>query len=285
MLNYPYKKGRMKKMDYDKLTKKYLQIKPYLNENQLFHYKQIEYFDAENTYHSNAIEGNTLTLKETALVLDGYSVGNKMMKEIYEISNHSKAFNHIFDTKDNKKIIDVEDIIKIHTIILDNIDDYNKGRYRQLNVGIRGTNIVFPYPQEIPNLMISFGNWLVKEQQQGIMHPIQFASKAHFDLVDIHPFIDGNGRTSRLLMNMILLKNHYPPLMIKVEEKLAYIEALNNTRENNNEAFDRFIYQKMEETLDYLSEQIKDFDLNPSSNQEKTITKKLSTSKPKDYDR
>jgi Fic family protein len=249
-------------MDYSKITKKHSQVKPYLNEKQFFHYRLVEHFDAENTYHSNAIEGNTLTLRETALVMDGYSVGSKSMREIYEVTNHSKAFNYIFNAKDNNKsIVDIEDIIKIHSMILDNIDDYNKGNYRQVNVGIRGTNIVFPYPKELPSLMNDFNNWLVEEQKIGIMHPVELASKAHFKFVDIHPFIDGNGRTSRLLMNMILLKNKYPPLIIRIEDKIDYIEALNNTRGNNKNAFDEFIYSKMDKTLDEYIEQTKDFEI------------------------
>lgn len=264
-------------MDYNKLDKKRKEIAPFLNEKQFFHYKLIEHFDAENTYHSNAIEGNTLTLRETVLVMDGYSVGSKRMREIYEVTNHSKAFNYIFNAKDNNKpIVDIEDIIKIHSMILDNIDDYNKGSYRQVNVGIRGTNIVFPFPNELPSLMASFNNWLVEEQKIGIMHPVELASKAHFKFVDIHPFIDGNGRTSRLLMNMVLLKNKYPPLIIRIEDKIDYIDALNNTRNNNKDSFDEFIYSKMDKTLDKYIEQKQEFTIEePKAVKNKSKSKDL----------
>ncbi|MDR0484236.1 MAG: Fic family protein [Alphaproteobacteria bacterium] len=266
-------------MDYDKLTEKYLKIKPYLNDKELFYYKFVEDFDIENTYHSNAIEGNTLTLMETSLVLEGCSIGSKDMRELFEVVNHSKAFNYIFETKDNNKpIIDIEDILKIHSMILNNIDDYNKGVYRRVNVGIRGTNIIFPFPNDLPKLMAEFNNWFVEKQKIGIMHPVELASKAHFELVNIHPFIDGNGRTSRLLMNMVLLKNKYPPIMIKVEEKLEYINALNETRDNKTNAFDKFIYKKMDERLDSLLELSKDFEV------EKDISEKPK-SKKKSQDR
>ena len=248
-------------IDYKKLTKKHNDIKPYLNKTHLYHYKFIEDFDIENTYHSNAIEGNTLTLQETALILDGCSVGNKNMRELYEVTNHSKAFNYIFDRRNNlKKIVDHEDILKIHSMILDNIDDYNKGTYRRCKVGIVGTNLIFPYPEELPKLMNDFNDWLTNIQSVGVMHPVELASKAHFRFVDIHPFIDGNGRTARLLMNMLLLKNEYPPLIIKVEDKKDYIDALNNTRSNNPRAFDEFIYKKMDQTLNKYDEQVKEIE-------------------------
>ena len=244
-------------LNYSILTKKLSQIKKYLNNNDLYHYKSIDNLDVEYTYHSNAIEGNTLSLQETSFVLEGLSVANKDMRELYEVKNHSKAFRYIFDNKDNKKIIDNSDILKIHSMILNNIDDYNAGVYRQRNVGIVGTNIVFPYPIEIPSKMQEFNDWLKKEQTSGIMHPIAFASKAHFDLVNIHPFIDGNGRTCRLLMNMILLQNSYPPLIIKVEDKIDYIKALNSSRDNKNNDFEKFIYKKVEATLNnYINQSL-----------------------------
>ncbi len=237
-------------LDYSILTKKLSKIKKYLNKNDLYHYKSIDNLDVEYTYHSNAIEGNTLSLQETSFVLQGLSIGSKSMRELYEVKNHSKAFRYIFDNKDNKKIIDNVDILKVHSMILNNIDDYNAGVYRQIDVGIVGTNIVFTSPQEVLSKMQIFNDWLVSEQTQGIMHCVKFASKAHFDLVNIHPFVDGNGRTCRLLMNMILLQNNYPPLIIKVEDKIEYIKALNSSRDSKSNDFEKFIYNKMNNTLE-----------------------------------
>ena len=145
-------------------------------------------------------------------------------------------------------------------MILDNIDDYNKGSYRRCRVGIVGTNLIFPYPEELPKLMNDFNDWLTNKQSVGVIHPVELASQTHFRFVDIHPFIDGNGRTARLLMNMLLLKNEYPPLIIKVEDKKDYIDALNNTRSNNPRAFDEFIYKKMDQTLNKYDEQVKEIE-------------------------
>jgi Fic family protein len=217
----------------------------------------MENFDVKYTYHSTAIEGNTLTLHETSLVLDGISVGDKNIKEIFEVVNHSKAFDYIFKIKSkSERIIDVEDISKIHSIILDNINEYNRGVYRRVNVGISGTNIIFPYPNELPLLMYKFNEWLVREQEIGIIHPVKLAAQAHLRFVNIHPFVDGNGRTARLLMNMILLKNSYPPLIIEVDEKNKYIKAIQDSQDNDNDTFDKFIYDKMMESLDNIK---KDF--------------------------
>ncbi len=153
-------------------------------------------------------------------MLDGIAPSGKELREIHEATNHSKAFNYVLSLASNKqKIINEEDVRKIHSIILNNINDYEKGNYRKVDVGIRGTNIVFARPSEISTLMHDFNDFLAKQQEYGVMHPLELASKAHLKLVDIHPFIDGNGITARLLMNSILMQNNYPALVIKVEER------------------------------------------------------------------
>ena len=176
------------------------------------------------TYHSNAIEGNTLTLLETKVVLEGITVGGKALREHFEAINHRNAIYYVEDIIKKEEPFSEWQIRNIHQLILKNIDDDNAGRYRQQNVLISGaTNTPLDYTL-LNDKMAQFIDWYNTEAD--LMHPIARAAKVHADFVGIHPFIDGNGRTSRLLMNLELMKAGYPPCLITVENRLAYYEAL-----------------------------------------------------------
>ena len=176
------------------------------------------------TYHSNAIEGNTLTLLETKVVLEGITIGGKALREHFEAINHRNAILYVEEIIQNVEVLSEWQIRNIHQLILKNIDDDNAGRYRNVNVLIAGASHTPPDQTLIAEQMSAFIDWYNREAAQ--LHPIERAAKVHADFVGIHPFIDGNGRTSRLLMNLELMKAGYPPCVITVENRLAYYEAL-----------------------------------------------------------
>lgn len=182
------------------------------------------WFRVELTYTSNAIEGNTLSRQETALVVEkGITVGGKSLKEHLEATNHAEAINWIQSlTKKSVKQITEKDILHLHSLVLKGIDDTYAGHYRNIPVRIAGSATVLPNYLKIPDLMEKFIQWL----HTTTLDPIEIAALAHYELVTIHPFVDGNGRTARLLMNLILMIYGFPPAIIKPSERLAYITSL-----------------------------------------------------------
>ena len=190
-----------------------------------------ESINLEWTYNSNGIEGNTLTLRETQVVLEGITVGGKSIKEHLEAINHEKAILFLDDlVKDNEPISEWN-IKNIHQLILKDIDNENAGRYRKENVTIKGATHIPPDYLKIPELMekliLTYNTW-------SEYHPIIQAALLHGELVKIHPFVDGNGRTSRLLMNLDLMNSGYNPVIIKKESRLKYYEALDKAHTTGN---------------------------------------------------
>lgn len=184
-----------------------------------------EWLDVEYTYTSNWIEGNTLTRQETALVLEkGITIEGKTIREHLEATNHQKAINFIRSiARKGHQYITENDIKSIHKLILTGIEDRWAGVYRQSQVFIRGAATEPPPPREVPWRMKKLIEWLGSIQGE---HPGKIAADAHFRFVEIHPFIDGNGRTARLLMNLVLLGHGYPVAIIKTEERQAYMKAI-----------------------------------------------------------
>jgi Fic family protein len=183
--------------------------------------------DIEYTYESNRIEGNTLTLRETDLVINkGLTVGGKSLREHLEAINHYEAILYIRELATQGKILDEPEIRNIHALVLRAIDRDNAGRYRTLPVMIAGSRHLPPQPWAVPKLMEEYGLWLTGAALE--LHPVVRAAEAHERLVTIHPFIDGNGRTARLVMNMILLANGYPIANLPGDtgSRLAYYNAL-----------------------------------------------------------
>ena len=176
----------------------------------------------EWTYHSNAIEGNTLTLKETKVVLEGITVGGKSIREHFEAINHREAIEWVESVVARHEPFSEQLVKSIHQLVLKNIDDSNAGRYRQENVIIAGAEHTPPDHLHLPSLMAELIQWY----QQQDYHPVERAARLHVDFVGIHPFVDGNGRTARLLMNFDLMTSGYLPVIIKAEHRLAYYEAL-----------------------------------------------------------
>jgi len=176
------------------------------------------------TYNSNAIEGNTLTLKETKVVLEGITVGGKLLREHFEAINHRDAILYVEQIVQASEPLSEWQIKSIHQLVLKNIDDDNAGRYRSINVLIAGTEHTPPGALFVPAQMAALMAWYIGPAT-GI-HPVERAARLHADFVKIHPFVDGNGRTARLLMNLDLLKAGFPAVVLPVEQRLRYYEAL-----------------------------------------------------------
>jgi excisionase family DNA binding protein len=208
-----------------------------------------EYFDVELTYNSNSIEGNTLNLQETRAVMeDGVTIGGKTLREHLEVTNHKKAIDFIFSIL-SKKRVEEKDILDLHAIILDRIDPQNAGFYRHSQVYLRGSRYIPPPAREVPVLMKDF----VKSLGDG-GDTVEAAAMAHFRLVHIHPFIDGNGRAARLLMNLMLLKKGYPITVILRAERKKYINCLELAHKGDTGPFLDFVAKSVERSLDiYLS--------------------------------
>jgi Fic family protein len=176
------------------------------------------------TYHSNAIEGNTLTLQETKVALEGITIGGKLLREHFEAINHKEAIFFIEALAQKNEILSEHNIKQIHSLILKNIDEENQGAYRKTNVIINGVEHKPPQSFEVPLKMEQFiKDYSVKKE---IFHPVELAAFVHVEFVGIHPFVDGNGRTSRLLMNLELIKAGFPPAVIQVEDRLRYYKTL-----------------------------------------------------------
>lgn len=188
-------------------------------------------FQIKYIYNSNAIEGNTLTLKETKVVLEGITIGGKTLREHFEVINHAEAILYIEDMVKNKEELSEYAVKYIHSLILKNIDNDNAGRYRNQNVIISGAVHTPPDYMLVQEKMEEFINWY---KTCNNMHPVLKASKIHVDFVGIHPFIDGNGRVSRLIMNLELLKSGYQAVSIRNDKKSAYYEALDYAHCHND---------------------------------------------------
>lgn len=213
-----------------------------------------EWLKVELTYSSNAIEGNTLSRIETAEVIEkGVTavISGKPLKDQLEAVNHAKAvefIKHLAAIRKSHQFVTQNDILAIHKIILTGIDDRWAGKYRNIEVFIRGSNAEFPLPHLVPTKMAQFIEWLKRQQST---HPVQIAADAHYKFVTIHPFIDGNGRTTRLLMNLILLIHGYPMSIIRNEDRTAYLQSFETARTTGSlEVFYSLIYTAVERSLD-----------------------------------
>jgi len=187
----------------------------------------LEALHTEYTYDSNRIEGNTLTLRETDLVIHkGLTIGGKPMIEHLEAINHYEAIRFIRDLVTSSEPFNKHNLLAIHALILHGLDRDNAGRFRQVPVMISGSKHTPPQPWLIDKLMEDY--FLFYQHKEAELHPIILASELHEQLATIHPFIDGNGRTARLVMNLILLKTGYPIANIhgNTESRLAYYNAL-----------------------------------------------------------
>jgi len=207
-----------------------------------------EQFTIEWTYNSNAIEGNTLTLNETELVINrGLTIGKKSLKEHFEAINHKDGIQYLYDFVKKKKELDEDIILALHKIILKNIDDTEGGHYRTSNVMITGAIHIPPSAIKIQRLMNEFFEWYYENKKK--LSVAELAAWVHYKMVYIHPFIDGNGRTARLIMNLILIQNGYPPAVILNIDRQKYYRVLKDADREKYNSFINFIGRSIERSL------------------------------------
>ena len=201
----------------------------------------------ELAYTSNGIEGNTLTRKETELAIEeNLTSGAKPINHYLEAINHARAFEFILEAGKNKAKIDESFVLQLHKIILSGIDNTNAGFYRSVRVRISGSETILPNPLKVPDLMADFGGWLTDKHDDSL----DFALEAHYRLVSIHPFIDGNGRTARLLLNAILLESGYAPVIIRKIDRRRYLSALETYQTRGNpESYVNFMMSALNRSL------------------------------------
>lgn len=191
-----------------------------------------KWLKTELAYTSNAIEGNTLTRKETQLVIEeNLTSSSKPLRNYIEAVNHAKAFCKILELIDGKSDINERTVLDIHRAILIGLDDINAGFYRNCRVRISCSNTILPNPLKVPELMEDFYKWL---NENADIEPFT-AIMVHLKFVSIHPFTDGNGRTARLLMNALLLKYGYAPIIVRPTDRKKYLTAIENYQTKNEE--------------------------------------------------
>lgn len=239
-------------MDYQRLCEKKEQLKKIRKEISKEALQSFDKsFEVEYTHNSTAIEGNTLSLVQTKAVLeDGISVGGKTLREIYEVVNHDKAFGYIKKCISEGKVLD-ENIVKdIHSLLMENI--LTGGIYRNVEVRITGANHKPPTPNE---MFEQIKNFYTDIEYRDKRNAIEFAAWTHAEFVRIHPFVDGNGRTSRMIMNYQLMNAGFLPVSIAKENRLEYFEALEvYAMEGDLKPFAEMIASLEEQRLDeYLS--------------------------------
>ncbi len=207
----------------------------------------------EWTYNSNGIEGNTLTLQETKLVLhDGMTVRGKSLREHFEATNHQNAIYYLHKLVNPAYLFQEKDILHIHSLVLQNIEKEYAGRYRNGGVRIAGANFVPPNALKVSALMEDLTDWV---NSNPLRLPVAaLAAVFHHRFVHIHPFFDGNGRTVRLLMNLLLMKEGYPPAIILKNDRKKYYQALNMANEGNYSKLFLLMAQALERSLNiYLN--------------------------------
>ena len=207
-------------------------------------------------YNSNAIEGSTITLQETRLILEtGLTVGGKSLREHFEVTNHKEAIQYVEDLVQNVEPITAFHVRQIHKLILTHIDDENAGSYRKTQVRIAGAPFIPPESWQITSLMAEWSDWVASAE--GAMHPIALAAQAHHRLVAIHPFVDGNGRTARVVMNLLLMRRGYPPTVILRANRRQYYSVLAKADSGRIDALENFVGRAVENSLDLYIEACK----------------------------
>lgn len=210
-------------------------------------------WDIENTYASNAIEGNTLTASETQLVIEkGITIGGKTMREHLEAIDHFEALAFVRSFAAEDRPISANDVRDLHGLVVKRSTPHIAGRYADHGrfVLTKTGRHAFPNPAKVPALMGDFGQWL----KDAPVEP-QTAFDAHRELVGIHPFNDGNGRTARLLMNLVLIRAGYPPVSVRPADRATYIDALATSQAGGGEDdFNRLLFERLDATLgEYVS--------------------------------
>ena len=207
----------------------------------------------EWTYNSNSIEGNTLTLQETQMVLqEGITVKGKSLREHFEAKNHEKAIHFLYNIVCDDYQLRSIDILSLHSLVLNMIEEDYAGRIRNAGVRITGANFTPPNANKISDLLDELIDFVSLNPLK--LNAIEMATVFHHKFVYIHPFFDGNGRTVRLVMNLLLMKYGFPPAIILKNDRKKYYEALNQANKGNYQKLMLLMCQAQERTLNiYLS--------------------------------
>ena len=182
------------------------------------------YYRIGLTWSSNALEGNTLSEVETKVLLeDRLTIGGKPLRDTLEAVGHAHAYDYMFSLLGNRRIT-VDDIKTLHRLFYISIDEPNAGVWRKEPIIVTGTDYVFPAPSDLDGLMSDLGRWI--ENERDTMHPVRFAAMLHLKFVTIHPYIDGNGRVARLLMNTALIQDGYMLAIVPPILRMDYLNAI-----------------------------------------------------------
>ena len=224
-----------------------------------------KWLKSELAYTSNNIEGNTLTRKETRLVIEeDITSSSKPFVHYQEAVNHAKAFDYIIDILKSKTTINETVVLDIHKKLLSGIDDYNTGFYRNCPVRISGSRVILPNPMKVPDLMKSFF------EKFNRIKGVEDIIKIHLDFVSIHPFSDGNGRCARLLMNLLLMCNGFCPIIIRPRDRKRYINSIEKAQLTDDiDDYMKFMVTRLSQSFDTI------FDIFDTKNeipQEKLMT-------------
>jgi Fic family protein len=216
------------------------------------------WFRIHHVYHSNAIEGNRLTLPETRVVVeDGITVAGKSLKEHAEALNLAHALDFVEELASAEEPLQERLVRELHDIVLRGIEPRSAGRYRQIPVRITGTDYRPPEPLVVPERMEQLGRWLEGSETE---NPVVRATIAHTWLVAIHPFVDGNGRTSRLLANLVLLRAGYPVIVLRVERRAEYYAALDTSHSGDLTPMLKLMLDTLEESLTEYQRSVEDLE-------------------------
>jgi Fic family protein len=207
----------------------------------------------EWTYNSNSIEGNTLNLRETQMVLqEGITIKGKSLREHFEAKNHEKAIDYLYEVVSENYILRSIDILSLHGLVLRSIEDDFAGRIRNGGVRISGANFVPPNANKVSDLLDELIVFINTNPLH--LNAIELATIFHHKLVYIHPFFDGNGRTVRLAMNLLLMREGFPPAIILKNDRKKYYDALNQANNGNYQKLTLLMCQALERSLNiYLN--------------------------------
>ncbi|MDI6050340.1 Fic family protein [Flavobacterium sp. XS2P24] len=207
-----------------------------------------ESLSIEWTYNSNSIEGNTMSLRETQMVIqEGITIKGKSLREHFETHNHDKAIDYLYSIVDDDYNLRSIDILSLHGLVLRSIEDDFAGRIRNGGVRITGANFTPPNANKVPDLLDELIDFINTNPLQ--LNDIELATVFHHKLVWIHPFFDGNGRTVRLAMNLLLMRSGFPPAIILKNDRKKYYEALNQANGGNYQKLTLLMCQSLERTL------------------------------------
>jgi len=214
----------------DKAREALVALRPF--EGELL--KQLRaYYRVGLTWTSNALEGSSFTETETKVLLeDGLTVGGKPLRETLEAVGHAKAYDHLFALLQSSRLTP-DDIRALHRLFYQAIDEANAGVWRGTRVIVTGSEHAFPAPDEVPSLMDALAHWM--DTARADMHPVVFAALLHLRFVTVHPFVDGNGRVARLLMNAALIQSGYLPVIIPPILRADYLAALRAYRQGREQ--------------------------------------------------